>query len=93
MHYRNITLKTILSFVDYLVFFEELIDSCTQNCFNNVRKISEYRNGRVIIHVTFCSDFVDVGNLDNFAIAGKNTFSKHVVEKLVKIWGKTNLAA
>ena len=81
MHSRNITLKFILIFVDYIVFFKEFVESCVQSFLNNFRKAGEYPNGPVIIHVIFCSDFVDGDDPGNFAIARKNTFGKHEVKK------------
>ena len=74
-------LKFTLIVVDYIVFFEEFIESCKQNFVNYLRKISQYRNGPVIIHVISCSSFIDGDNSGNFAITRKNTSSKHVVEE------------
>ena len=68
-------------YVDYIVFFKEFVESCLHNFLNNFRKAGVYRNGPVIIHVIFCSDFVDGDDPGNFAIARKNTFSKHEVIK------------
>ena len=78
---KNITLKSILIFVDYIVFFKEFVESCIQNFLNNFRKAGEYRNGPVIIYVIFISNFINGDNPGNFAIARKNTLSKHEVKK------------
>ena len=86
MH-RNITLKSILIFEDYIVFFKEFVESCIQKFLNNFRKAGEYRNGPVIILDIFCSGFVDGDDPGNFAIARKNTFSKHEVKKYQSLLG------
>ena len=71
MHSRNITLKSILIFVDYIVFFKEFVESCIQNFLNNFRKAGKYRNGPVIIYVVFCSVLLTGTTLATLQLLGK----------------------
>ena len=79
--------------MDYIVFFEEFVESCMQNFLNNFRKTSEYRHGLVIIHVIFCSDFVDGDEPGNFVIARKIPLVNTKLKNKLRCGAITNLAA